>query len=266
MAWSASSGARAATHGRGLCAHRCARPERPAPAGARSNRRSWEPHFTYRHTRPRPARPRAGPAQRFQRRERAPPPRRRNRRAATVRPGADSRAAPPGRPPARAAVRLVVRERPADSTSLTAAVSRWSTARLEMPSGIGRAAAVADDGQTAAVPNAVQRAVEHRRPSLVSRGPRRCPPRRHASGAGAADVPLRRRTLNRVRLPAPVVAVVRQPDGSAAREDGGAPRRHPVEAGRFVPIDEHRPRRPASRQAHAYVAVGVGAGQPRRGA
>ena len=79
-AWSAWSGARAATHGRGLCAHprrwtgrrgrrprgsdvraparvpRCARPERPAPAGAQSNCRSWEPHFTYRHTRPQPAR------------------------------------------------------------------------------------------------------------------------------------------------------------------------------------------------------------------
>ena len=92
VAWSASSGARAATHGRGLCAHRCARPERPAPAGARSNRRSWEPYFSYRHTRPRSARPRAGPAQRFQRRERAPPPRCRNRRAATARPGADLQA------------------------------------------------------------------------------------------------------------------------------------------------------------------------------
>ena len=34
-------------------------------------------------------------------------------------------------------------------------------------------------------------------------------------------------------------------DGPAAREDGDAPRRHLVEAGRFVPIDEHRPRRPA---------------------
>ena len=79
-AWSAWSGARAATPGRGLCAHprrwtgrrgrrprgsdvraparvpRCARPERPAPAGARSHCRSREPHFTYRHTRPQPAR------------------------------------------------------------------------------------------------------------------------------------------------------------------------------------------------------------------
>ena len=52
------------------------------------------------------------------------------------------------------------------------------------------------------------------------------------------------------------VAVVGQPDGPAAREDGGVPRRHLVEAGRFVPFDEHRPRRPASRQAHAHVAVG----------
>ena len=66
MAWSAWSGARAATHGRGLCVHRCARPERPASAGVRSNCRSWEPHFTYRHTRPRPART-------FRRRGRARP-------------------------------------------------------------------------------------------------------------------------------------------------------------------------------------------------
>ena len=76
--WSAWSGAWAATHGRGLCAHprrwtvrrgrprgsdvraparvpQCARPERPSPAGARSHCRSWEPHFTYRHTRPQSA-------------------------------------------------------------------------------------------------------------------------------------------------------------------------------------------------------------------
>ena len=64
--------------------------------------------------------------------------------------------------------------------------------------------------------------------------------------------------VDRVRLPAPAVAVVGQPDGPAAREDGGPPRRHLVEAGRFVPIDEHRPRRPASRHAHAHVAVGAG--------
>ena len=56
-----------------------------------------------------------------------------------------------------------------------------------------------------------------------------------------------------------------KPDGPAAREDGGVPRRHLVEAGRFVPFDEHRPRRPASRQAHAHVAVGAGAAQPRLG-
>ena len=36
-------------------------------------------------------------------------------------------------------------------------------------------------------------------------------------------------------------AVVGQPDEPAAREDGGAPRRRPVEAGRFVSIDEHHP-------------------------
>ena len=54
---------------------------RPAPAGAGSNCRSWEPHFTYRHTRRQPART-------SRRRGRA--------RAATARPGADSRAAPRG--------------------------------------------------------------------------------------------------------------------------------------------------------------------------
>ena len=64
--------------------------------------------------------------------------------------------------------------------------------------------------------------------------------------------------VDRVRLPAPAVAVVGQVDGPAAREDGGAPRRHLVEAGRFDPIDEHRSRRPASRQTQAHVAVGAG--------
>ena len=59
------------------------------------------------------------------------------------------------------------------------------------------------------------------------------------------------------------VAMVGQPDGPAGREDGGAPCRRLFEAGRFVPIDEHRSRRAASRQAHAYIAVGAGAGQPR---
>ena len=58
-------------------------PRGPAPAGAGSNCRSWEPHFTYRHTRPQPART-------SRRRGRA--------RAAT---GADSRAAPPGVRPRR---------------------------------------------------------------------------------------------------------------------------------------------------------------------
>ena len=42
--------------------------------------------------------PRAGPAQRFQRRERAPPPRRRNRQAATARPGGGLQDCPVGRP------------------------------------------------------------------------------------------------------------------------------------------------------------------------
>ena len=121
-------------------------------------------------------------------------------------------------------------------------------------------------GQGAAVPDAVQGAVEHRQPSLVREG----------LGDVRLGVPhqalelLTRRVdvgaVDRVRLPSPAVAVVGQPDGPAAGEDGGAPRRHLVEAGRFVPIDKHRPRRPASRQAHAHVAVGAGAGQPRLGA
>ena len=71
----------------------------------------------------------------------------------------------------------------------------------------------------------------------------------------------------RVRLPAPAVAVVvGQVSGPATREDGGAPRRHLVEAGWVVPIDEHRPCRLASRHARAHVAVGAGAGQPCFGA
>ena len=83
------------------------------------------------------------------------------------------------------------------------------------------------------------------------RGPRRRPPRRHASGAGAVDAPLRRRP----RRPRTAPSASRRGGRAAGRADrermGGAPRRHRLKAGRFVPIDEHRPRRPASRQAHA---------------
>ena len=65
--------------------------------------------------------------------------------------------------------------------------------------------------------------------------------------------------VDRVRLPAPAVAVVWQPDGPAAREDGGAPRRHLVEAGRFVPIDEHRPPLlPADRARRRDASVEIG--------
>jgi len=125
---------------------------------------------------------------------------------------------------------------------------------------------VADDGQAAAVPDAVQGAVEHRQPARVREdlGDVRLGVTHQALEllTGRFDVG----PVDRVRLPAPAVAVVGQVDGPAAREDGGAPRRHLVEAGRFVPIDEHRPRRPASRQAHAHVAIGAGVGQPRLGA
>ena len=81
--------------------------------------------------------------------------------------------------------------------------------------------------------------VEHRQPPLVGEGLGRCPPRVTHQ---ALELLTRRfdvGPVDRVRLPAPAVAVVGQPDGPAAREDGDAPRRHLVEAGRFVPIDEH---------------------------
>ena len=51
--------------------------------------------------------------------------------------------------------------------------------------------------------NAVQRAVEHCQPPLGREGPRRCPPRRHASGAGAADAPRRRRSRRRATAGGP---------------------------------------------------------------
>ena len=125
---------------------------------------------------------------------------------------------------------------------------------------------VADDGQAAAVPDAVQGAVEHRQPARVREG---LGDVRLGVTHQALELLTRRfdvGPVDRVRLPAPAVAVVGQVDGPTAREDGGAPRRHLVEAGRFVPIDEHRSRRPASRQTHADVAVFAGAGQPRFGA
>ena len=49
-------------------------------------------------------------------------------------------------------------------------------------------------GQGGAVADAVQEVVERRQPPFVSRGPRRCVPRRHASGGGAAGAPVRRRS------------------------------------------------------------------------
>ena len=126
---------------------------------------------------------------------------------------------------------------------------------------------VADDGQAAAVPDAVQGAVEHRQPPRVRED---LGDVRLGVTHQALELLTRRfdvGPVDRVRAPKRQPSRwVGQVDGHAAREDGGAPRRHLVEAGRFVPIDEHRPRRPASRQAHADVAVFAGAGQPRLGA
>ena len=95
------------------------------------------------------------------------------------------------------------------------------------------------------MPDAVQGAVEHRQPLLVRQ---RLGDVRLGVAHQALELLTRRvdvGPVDRVRLPAPAVAVVGQPDGLAAREDGGAPRRHLVEAGRFVPIDDHRPRPPS---------------------
>ena len=47
--------------------------------------------------------------------------------------------------------------------------------------------------------------------------------------------------VDRVRLPAPAVAVVGQPDGPPAREDGGATRRHLIETGRLSPSTSTAP-------------------------
>ena len=92
-----------------------------------------------------------------------------------------------------------------------------------------------------------RRAVEYRQPPLLRESPGDGWPRRHASGAGA-DGPLRCRPGHRVRLPAPAR---RRWTGRPPVKDGRALRRHfPVvtliEAGRFVPIDEHRLGRPAA--------------------
>ena len=64
----------------------------------------------------------------------------------------------------------------------------------------------------------------------------------------------------------PVRVYAEVPVAPPRGEGGGAPRRYLIEASRFAPIAEHRPRRPASRQAQAHIAVGAGAGQPRSGA
>ena len=92
------------------------------------------------------------------------------------------------------------------------------------------------------VPDAVQRAVEHRQPSSVGEGlgDVRLGDVRLGVTHQALELLTGRfdvGSVDRVRLPAPAVAVVGQPDGPAAREDGGAPCRHLVEVGGCVPID-----------------------------
>ena len=84
----------------------------------------------------------------------------------------------------------------------------------------------------AAVADAVQRAVEHCQPPVVREG---LGDVRLGVTHQALELLTRRfdvGPVDRVRLRAPAVAVVWQPDGPAAGEDGGAPGRYLVEAGR----------------------------------
>ena len=78
---------------------------------------------------------------------------------------------------------------------------------------------VADDGQAAAVPDAVQGTVEHRQPPAVREG---LGDVRLGVTHQALELLTRRfdvGPVDRVRLPVPSVAV-----GPATREDGGTPR------------------------------------------
>ena len=135
--------------------------------------------------------------------------------------GAELQGCPAGASAGEGGGAAVVRERPADSTSLTAAVSRWSAARLKMPSGIDRAAAVADDGADRG--GAECRAEGRRAPSAIprSRGLRRCPPRGHASGAG----PCSRRRRRRCGSAAPTTVNAAAPSGATC---GSADRTGPT--------------------------------------
>ena len=95
---------------------------------------------------------------------------------------------------------------------------------------------VADDGQAAAVPNAVQRAVEHRQPPVVREG---LGDVRRGVTHQALELLTHRfdvGPVDRVRFPAPAGAVVGQPDGLAAREDDGAS----SSLGRSGPVLPHR--------------------------
>ena len=125
---------------------------------------------------------------------------------------------------------------------------------------------VADDRQPAAVPDAVQRAVEHGQPSAgaelfgdVGLGVAHQALKLLAGGldVGAVD---------RVRFPAPPVAVVGQAGRVSTREDGRASDGHPVEAGGSVLRDEHGAGGPATGEARADVALRAGVGQARLGA
>ena len=125
---------------------------------------------------------------------------------------------------------------------------------------------VADDRQTAAVADAVQRAVEHRQPPVGAEP-------LGDVGLGVAHQPLELlpsgldvRAVDRVRLPPPSVPVVGQGDRVSTREDGRASPRHPVEACRCVLRNEHCARGPASRQPRAHVSVRAAVGQARLGA
>ena len=85
------------------------------------------------------------------------------------------------------------------------------------------------------MPDAVQGAAKHRQPSLVGEGlgDVRLGVAHQALGLLTRRVDVG--AVDRVRLPAPAVAVVGQPDGPAACEDGGAPRSGAARASRTKP-------------------------------
>ena len=120
---------------------------------------------------------------------------------------------------------------------------------------------VADDGQAAAVPDAVQRAIEHRQPPLVRDGLGDVRLRRHASGAGAADgaASTSESTAYGSR---------RQPSRWSGSRTGRPPVKMAVaplvtwskRAGSSPPIVEGRPAAQLPARPHADVAVGARCG------